>query len=76
LRCRAWAQAGSSGVWTSAAVLARGGSSAQPARSRRRARRYLDASCLLFGADREFLEVIDFDRRMSSGKVGAPGEPP
>lgn len=36
-------------------------------------RRYLDASCLLFGPNKEFLEVIDFDRRMSSSKVGTPG---
>ncbi|KAK9822684.1 hypothetical protein WJX81_000366 [Elliptochloris bilobata] len=35
--------------------------------------RYLDASCLLFGADKKFLEVVDFDRRRSSEKVGVRG---
>ena len=36
-------------------------------------RRYLDASCLLFGHDRQFLQVVDFDRRHSTDKVGLSG---
>ena len=35
--------------------------------------RYLDASCLLFGANHDFLEVVDYQRKSSTARVGPPG---
>ena len=35
--------------------------------------RYLDVSCLVFGADHVFLEPIDYDHRISTEAVGKQG---
>ena len=35
--------------------------------------RYLDVSCLVFGADHGFVEPIDYDHRISTEAVGKQG---
>ena len=35
--------------------------------------RYLDVTCLVFGADHKYLEPIDYDHRISTEAVGVQG---